>query len=350
MVAVIEKQLLIVVISFIASFFVTYISVPFFIRRMAARSLVGVDMNKLDKPKIPELGGIGVLFGFIFGAMMALGVDSFFSGVGNSLINLTPFLAAFSTVMIVGLIGIFDDIIGWKNGIAKWQHALLPLFAALPLMVLPQSIGFTDLTLPLIGSITFGILYTLIIVPIAITGASNAVNMLAGLNGLEAGMGVMISATLFLIMFFLPSDHAGRFEVIILMAAMIGSLIAFLKYNWHKAKIFGGDSLTLMIGASIAAASIIGNIEKIGLLLFSIYFVELAVKLKHRLRSECFGIPQPDGTLAPDPKGGSITHWVMRQGKFTEPQVVLGILGMQLLVSVFVFLLFWFKLFKLIGG
>ncbi|MBI2597963.1 MAG: hypothetical protein HYW50_02090 [Candidatus Diapherotrites archaeon] len=304
-------------------------------------------MNKFEKPAVAELGGIGVLFGFIFGIMIALGVDSF---IGSRAINLTPILAAFSTVMIIGIIGIFDDIIGWKNGISKWQHALVPLFAALPLMVLPQSIGVTELTFPLIGVVPFGILYPLIVVPIAITGASNAVNMLGGFNGLEAGIGIIISVTVLVIMFFLPVDHSGRLEVIILLSSMVGALLAFLKFNWFPARVFGGDSLTLMIGALIAAVSIIGNVEKIGLMLFSIYFVELFAKSKYRFQTECFGIPQKDGTLAPDPKGGSITHWIMKRGRFTEPQVVLIILGIQVLVSLFVFLLFWFKLFKLAGG
>jgi len=343
------NELLISLITFFSAFIVAFIFLPFLIKRMHERKLVGIDMNKLHKPKIAELGGIGVLFGFIFGIMMALGIDSFYGSIGETVINLTPLLAAFATVLIIGLLGIFDDIIGWRRGIRKWQHALIPVFAALPLMVLPQSIAVTELTIPIIGPVTFGILYPLLIVPIAITGASNAVNMLAGFNGLEAGMGIIISFTILLIMFFLPVDHPGRLEVIILMAAMIGALLAFLKYNWFRAKVFGGDSLTLMIGAGIAAASIIGNIEKIGMMLFSIYFIELALKAKHKLRAECFGIPQKDGTLKADPNGGSITHWIMRRGKFTEPQVVFIILGMQILVSVFVLYLFWFKLFKFIG-
>ncbi|MEK6941453.1 MAG: UDP-N-acetylglucosamine--dolichyl-phosphate N-acetylglucosaminephosphotransferase [archaeon] len=338
------------ILAFVGSAAVGYFTLPFLIRRMVLRNLVGPDMNKLNKPMVAELGGIGVLFGFIFGIMAALGADSFFGGFGGNAINLTALLAAFSTVLIIGLVGIFDDIIGWKNGIRKWQHALFPVFAALPLMVLPQSISVTALTIPFFGPVSFGILYSFLVVPVAITGASNAVNMLGGLNGLEAGMGALISFTLLLIMFFLPAEHAGRMEVIILMAAMLGVLIVFLKFNWFPAKIFGGDSLTLMIGASIAAASIIGNVEKIGLILFSVYFVELAVKAKHRFQSECFGVPQRDGTLAADPRGGSITQWVMKMGNLTEPEVVWRILGIQALICAFVFFLFWFKLFKFVGG
>ena len=264
-------------------------------------------------------------------------------------LNLTAVLAAFSTVFIVGVIGILDDLVGWKKGIEQWQHALFPIFAALPLMVLPDTINTTVLTLPFFGPVNFGILYSVLVVPIAITGASNAVNMLAGFNGLEAGMGTMITGTLLLVGVLLPADYPGKTETIILMAAMFGALLAFLHFNWFPAKIFGGDSLTLMIGASIAAVAIVGNLEKIAMLLFALYFIELLIKAKHKFKSECYGIPQKDGRLKPDPNGGSITQWVMRRGSFTERQVVLIILGMQTLVSLFVLFLFWFKLFNLVG-
>lgn len=335
--------LLVAGLVFACSFLVCNITTPLMISRLTARNMLGIDMNKINKPKVCDMGGIAVLFGFAFSIMIALALYGF-NGLPNS--NLTALLAAFSTVVLIGLLGIVDDLIGWKKGIKQWQHALIPAFAALPLMVLPQSIGFTTMLVPVVGVVSFGIYYSLVIVPLAITGASNAVNMLAGFNGLEAGMGAIISFTLLLVGLFLEGGHAGRIEVIIIMSAMLGALIAFLRYNWHPAKVFGGDSLTLMIGASIAAVAIIGNIEKVAGMMFALYFVELGFKAKHWFRAECYGMPQKDGILKPDPNGGSLTHWIMRRGRFTEKQVVLIILGMQAAICAFVFCLFWFKLFK----
>lgn len=337
--------LTIIAMTAAVSFLACWMLTPFIAARLKKRGICGKDMNKPGRPEVPEMGGIAVLFGFAAAAMFSLAVYGF-SGMPE--MNLTALLAAFSTIVLVGAIGIVDDLIGWRKGIKQWQHAIAPLFAALPLMVLPQSIGFTDMTIPFIGVVSFGIYYAIFIVPIAITGASNAVNMLAGFNGLEAGMGTLIMATLLAVAATLPYDHAGKLEAIIITSAILGALVAFLRYNWHPAKVFGGDSLTLMIGAGAAAVAIIGNIEKVALLLFALYFVELLFKAKHRFGSECYGIPQKDGTLAADPRGGSLTHWVMRRGKFTEQQVVLIILGMQALVCIAVFSLSWFKLFKLI--
>ncbi|MBS3057248.1 MAG: glycosyl transferase family 4 [Candidatus Diapherotrites archaeon] len=312
------------ILAVIAAFFITNAVSPFFIRRMHFRRILGRDMNKLGNAKVAEMGGITVMLGFAFAIIVAI-----FSYTYLDLIelNLTAVLAAFSTVILIGLLGIIDDLIGWRHGIRQWQHALIPIFAALPLMAL--NIGTTEMRLPIIGVFSFGIFYSLVIVPIGITGASNAFNMLAGLNGLEAGMGAIISFTMLIIAMFYGSVESA-----------IIPLLAFLRFNWYPARIFPGDSLTLMIGAGLASAVIIGNMEKLGMLIIVLYFAEFLFKARHRFQSQCFGIPQKDGTLKADPRGGSLTQWVMRRGNFTEKQVVLIILGMQALVSLFTFIIF----------
>ncbi|MCX6799454.1 MAG: glycosyl transferase family 4, partial [Candidatus Diapherotrites archaeon] len=111
-------------------------------------------------------------------------------------------------------------------------------------------------------------------------------------------------------------------------------------------RIFGGDSLTLMIGAGIATIVIIGNMEKIGVLLMFLYFIELFLKGRFRMQRQGFGVPQSDGTLrAPPGKAASLTHLIMRAGKFTEKQVVSILLLAQVAVSAVVFSLSYFNLF-----
>ena len=313
-----------ILLGMIASFLLTFYTTPLLIRAMGNRNIVGIDMNKYDKRKIPELGGIGVWFGFCFGMITIIFLTSY---VGLIQFDLISLLASFSTILMIALIGVFDDLIGWKTGIRQWQHALLPIFAALPLMAI--NINNPAIKVPLFGLIDFGIIYSAILVPIGITGAANATNMLGGLNGLEAGLGAIITLTLGCIALI-----CGKPEAAILCFLMLASLLAFLIFNWYPARIFGGDSLTLMIGATIGAAAIIGDLEKIGILLMVIYFIELLIKGKHKFKSECFGIPQADGTLMTNPAGGSLTHFVMKQGRFTEKQVVLILLVVQLLISI----------------
>src|SRR3989338_237632 len=304
---------------FALAFLATHFMLPKIIPRLLQLGLSGKDMNKASEPVVAEMGGIAVFFGFVSAIMLALAFHSYWGWFEG--LNLTALLAASSTIVIIGFIGLVDDLLGWKSGIKQWQKTLLPLVAALPLMVLPESIGLTKIVVPFMGEVQLGILYSLAMVPIAVTGASNAVNMLAGFNGLEACIGSIIAATFIAIALF-KEDPSRTLEVVLLMAALLGSLLAFLRFNWFPAKVFPGDSLTLMMGAALAAAAIVGNIEKIGLGLFALYFVELLFKAKHRFKSECFGLPQEDGTLQADPRGGSLTHFIMRLGRVTSCQVV----------------------------
>ena len=85
--------------------------------------------------------------------------------------------------------------------------------------------------------------------------------------------------------------------------------------------------------------------EKIGISLIALHFVELGFKAKHKFQSENFGIPQKDGLLKPDPRGGSLIHFLLSLRPMTEKQVVWVLLSLQALISAIVFVLFYFELF-----
>ncbi|MEK6958752.1 MAG: glycosyltransferase 4 family protein [archaeon] len=309
---------------------------PPFIRRMHKQDFVGKDMNKYSKPAIAELGGVVVFLGFALGIFSSMFLSTYLQSFS---LDFTLLFAGFATIAMIAFVGFIDDIIGWKKGIRQWQHALFPILAALPLMAI--SAGDTTMTLPFVGLVNLGIIFPLVIIPLGITGASNAFNMLAGFNGLEATQGILITATLTIIALI-----TGNMTAAILGLAMIGALIAFLRFNWFPAKIFGGDSLTLMVGANIAVMSIIGNMEIAGVILISLYFIEFIIKAKHKFQSECFGLPQKSGKLSYNPKGGSLTHLVLRMGKnnLTEPQVTIIISIFQLSICIITLAIFFLKI------
>jgi len=326
---------------FLIAFASVYYLIPKLIPILREQGFVGKDMNKEGKTEIAELGGIPIFLGFMFGGIIAI----FFSTYLGFELELLPFIAGMLTIILIGFIGTIDDIIGWKKGIRQWQHALFPVIAALPLMAVrianpPITIPFfgllpAEFLLPF-GAISFGVIYSLILVPVGVTGASNATNMLAGLNGLEASLSSMILITLAIVAFF-----TGKIEALVIALAMIGALLAFLKYNWFPAKIFGGDGLTLMSGASIAVIAILGDMEKIGILLLILFFIELYIKSKSKFQGESFGIPKGNYLIAPKKKK-SLTHYFMF-GHATEKQVVLRILGAQATICILVLLLAYFN-------
>jgi len=313
-------------ISLIIAIICVLLIMPPFIKRMHEQNFLGKDMNKYSKPLTAELGGIVVFLGFALGVFGAIFISTYLNLIT---INLSLLLAGFCTIAMICFVGTIDDIIGWKKGIRQWQHALFPIIAALPLMAIAA--GETTMFIPFFGNINLGIIYSLIVIPIGVTGASNAFNMLAGFNGLEAGQGIILTATLTLIALL-----TGQITAVVLGVAMIGALIGFLFFNWFPAKIFGGDSLTLMVGANLAVMSIIGNMETIGVLVMGLFFIEFFIKAKHKFQSECFGVPNKKGELMANPKGGSLTQVIMKlgKGKLTENKVVLIILGIQSIICI----------------
>ncbi len=274
-------------LSFAISFAVTFVLTPYWIKAAKRVGLVGKDMNKYDKPEVAEMGGIAVIAGFLAGIFYYIGLSTFYFKQNEFIIYI---FAAISCILIISIIGIIDDLLGWKIGLKQWQKPLLTLAAALPVSAI--NAGKSTMILPIVGQVDFGILYPLLIVPIGIAGASNGFNMLAGYNGLEAGMGIIIITALSYVAYL-----NGYPWVSVLGMCMVFSLLAFLRYNWYPAKVFPGDTLTYSVGALIACLAILGDMEKIAVLLFIPYYIEFILKLRSKLKAESFGKPKEDGTL-----------------------------------------------------
>jgi len=317
--------------GFIVAFITTIVATPKIIKHARERNFTSRDVHKYKRTFAAELGGIAIALGFV------LGVSAFiaaFNMLGMKAEFITT-LAATASVLIVFIVGIIDDLfwIRWRSKI------LLPMIAAIPLMAIKA--GNTVMTLPVIGTVDFGLFYIFVLIPIAITGAANAMNMVSGYNGSEAGLGILIIGTLLII-----AIHSGALPAAALLVSMLGALFAFLKYNWYPAKIFMGDAGTLQIGAVITSAVIIGNMEKFGILLLFWYFVNLIqfawgvlIKAKHVK----FASPTKDGTLK-EPK----TFWkhylpftIIHYVHPTEKGIVYILLGMQLLVCIATLLLYF---------
>jgi UDP-N-acetylglucosamine--dolichyl-phosphate N-acetylglucosaminephosphotransferase len=264
-------------VVFLAAFLVTSVFTPRLIPKLVEADLTGHDKNKVGEPLVAEMGGLCVIAGFVFAVLLAVAFSSFqvLERLGEFRINLASLFAGLLTVLIMSLIGIFDDIFDVKQHV----KAALPLIASLPLVAI--NVGESFMNLPLVGPVEFGVLYPLLFIPLAITGASNAMNMLAGFNGLEAGLGAVMCAAIGLV-----SLRTGSVEAAVLSFAMMGALLAFLRYNWFPARILPGDVGTLSVGAVVASSVILGNIEKLGMVLILPFFAELYLKMRSRFKAE----------------------------------------------------------------
>jgi UDP-N-acetylglucosamine--dolichyl-phosphate N-acetylglucosaminephosphotransferase len=324
------------VVNIAVSFFATLIGVKYWISRANQHGLVGKDMHKHDGREVAEHGGIGVVFGFLMGILTYIALQVFYYHNQRPLLFL---MAAATSVSIACIIGLVDGLLGWKIGLRQYQKAVLTILIALPIMVV--NAGDHIMNVPFIGNVDFGLLYPLLLVPIGIIGASNAFNMLAGFNGLEAGMGIIITGTLGYIAW-----QSNITYVALIAACMCVSLIAFFFFNKPPAKVFPGDTMTYSVGATIAIIAILGNLEKFALILFIPYLFEFILKARGRMHKESFGKLMPDGSLENRyPKWYGLTHVAISflrriKGTAYESEVVLVILGSELLLAALAVLYF----------
>lgn len=303
-------EILIALLHFVFAFFVCLGLTRWWIGVAKKNELEGKDMNKYNKPKVAEAGGIAVVVSIILAILLYIAFKTFVLETETHLIEA---LTLTITLTLACFVGFVDDILGWKRGLAGWQKILMTVPIAIPLIVI--NAGQSIMSVPFIGAVDFGLFYPLIIVLIGTVGATNGVNLLAGYNGLEAWLGTIIFGALAVI-----SLLTGQLWLALIAGIIIATLLAFLVFNRFPAKIFPGDSLTYGIGALIAFFAIIGNIEKLALILFIPFIVEGILKARSKFKAENFGKPQKDGSLeAPYKQIYSLTHLALKLLKKIKP-------------------------------
>lgn len=335
----------------LVAFLATLLAVPYAIKFSNRIGLTALDQQKAGKPVLPTSGGLPVMVGFFLGTMAFAAAFTFSDGAA---VDLTLLLAAVLSTLVITLVGFIDDIyLGRKRqrdasggtefriGLPQWAKPLLVLPAAVPLMAV--SAGVPTVVLPLAGKVDFGLLYPLLLVPLAVVFVSNATNMLAGLNGLEAGLGFLASGSLGLF-----AAANGRWEAAALAFAAAAALLAFYAFNRFPARMLPGDSLTYFAGGSFVSAVIVGNVERFAVVVFLPWILEFLLKLRARFRARSYGDLQRDGTLAaPYPRVYSLTHVAMklpaalgRRRGLTEGQATHALLLLELVLCALALL--WF--------
>ncbi|MFH1331678.1 MAG: glycosyltransferase 4 family protein [archaeon] len=322
------------------SFIVVMLTTPWLIRYLKKIGLVVKDQNKENTPLVPLSGGLVVMAGILAGFMSFIFFRTFFPNIQGTLIldngALANLFAGILTILIITFVGFVDDLViksdkESSSGLKQWQKPLLTLAAAIPLMVMGA--GHTTMGIPFIGEVNFGIIYPLIIIPIGVVGAANMVNMLAGLNGMETGMGIIYMGSLGLYAY-VNKSYIGALIALVTFAA----LLAFYYYNRFPAKILPGDSLTYLLGASIACIAILGNIERAAIIVAIPFFIEFALKARSRFKAQSYGHYENGKIKTKYDKIYSLTHLFMR-GKYTEKQVVYFMIAIEVIFSAAIWLI-----------
>jgi len=323
------EEILIAILCILVSFILSFFFVKFWIRITRSHSsMMQPDVNKYGNPLVPKTGGIVILMSITFSIFLYIFCKIFLL---NSIIHVIEIFSLLLVMLFAGFIGFIDDIFGWKkSSITGYKKILMTIPIAIPLMVI--NAGHSSIILPFIGSLNLGLLYPLIVIPLAIVGTTNGSNLLGGFNGLETSLALVIFSTFGLISFF-----TGQIWLSLIAALIVASLIAFLIFNKNPAKIFPGNAFTYVVGSLIGCFAILGNMEKAALILFIPFIIEGFLKLRSKFKAHCMGIPNRDNSLELRYKENySWTHIAMKiikkiKGKVYENEVVLFIVIIELI-------------------
>lgn len=230
-------MLLITLGPFVIALLIAILSIPVIIRVADAKNLMDTpDQNrKLHKTITPTLGGIAIFAGTVF----AYASVTDYLGVNYEIKYMIPAL------LLLFFAGIKDDILDLspvkKLLIQFSSAALLSIFGSMQITNLWGMFGILEIS-PVVGmALTF----------LIIVATINAFNLIDGVNGLAAGLG-LIASLFFGIWFALTGSSASC----ILSFSLAGALLGFLFFNFRNAKIFMGDTGSMIIGFIISILAV----------------------------------------------------------------------------------------------
>lgn len=261
-------SLLPIAVAFLAAFFITLAATPPTARlaqRLGALDLP--DERKIHSRPTPRWGGIAIYLGVVTASLLSILFLSHSLGqVSPSLGRMLWTLLGAGTAILA--LGIIDD--RWVLS-AKLKLVVQILIS---LALVAGGVRIEFLNSPLKGLFMLpGWVGTLVTV-LWLVGITNAINLLDGLDGLLAGVSA-ISSSIFCAVALLQ----GQWQIALIMAAVAGSTLGFLRYNYHPARVFMGDSGSLFLGMCFAASSIIGVFKTTTTMAFLIPLVILGLPI-----------------------------------------------------------------------
>jgi UDP-N-acetylmuramyl pentapeptide phosphotransferase/UDP-N-acetylglucosamine-1-phosphate transferase len=216
-----------VLIATVLSFVITYFAIPVLIRVAELKHLYDEpDERKSHKARIPTLGGIGFFSGFVMAS--AVCVPAFAD---------SPFQYMVAAFIVIFMVGMKDDIVG-LSPLKKLIGQLMASFAVIYLGNLQISSMYGIMGIDALPP-HFSLLLTYFTFLVII----NAFNLIDGVDGLAGSIGMLVSGVLGT--YFL---YTGELLYAVMGFAMAGGLAAFLIYNISPARIFMGDTGSLMVG------------------------------------------------------------------------------------------------------
>lgn len=216
-----------ILLAVILAFIVTYAAIPVIINVANIKKLYDhPDSRKVHTKPIPSLGGLGIFAGFIISCLISISL--------NNAVNFQYFYAA---ALVIFFLGLKDDILvltPMKKFLGQIVAAFIIIYKGG--IVIKSMHGF-------MGIYEMPEAISLILTYFTVVVIVNSFNLIDGVDGLAAGLGIFTTLT-FGVYFYV----IGHTDYSALAFAMCGSLLAFLIFNRSPARIFMGDTGSLLIG------------------------------------------------------------------------------------------------------
>lgn len=214
------------------------------------RGIVRPDAHKKGRPMVPHGGGMALMASMTVTSAISAWLYPFYS------LQIALFWLTSAFAFAVGLV---DDLVVLRGETktALTVIAILPI--ALGAIFYPGTITLGRPRAPFVGRMRLTIVYWLLL-PLAIAGPANAVNMLDVMNGIMPGT-MMVASLSIIASSYVLAEELG----LILGFMLLGALVGYYPYNKYPAKIFNGDSGSLMVGAGIGAIAVLTRQEIVSL-------------------------------------------------------------------------------------
>ena len=258
-------------IGFILSVIMGLILIPL-LKRLKIKQKVSVFLKKRHQEKngTPTMGGLIFIIPTILTVIILLFMNK---------IELTENLFIVMFVFIAyALLGFIDDYLSIKRGHNEGLTEIQKLFGQLLIALIFFYVFMRSGSSPVLDIHTLGIKINMgwfygIFLLFVLVASSNAVNLTDGLDGLAGGLSA-IAFLAFALISWNSKYVAGSEDIAIFCFILVGSLLGFLLFNTHPAKVFMGDTGSLALGGTLASVAIITNHEITLIIVAGVFVVE----------------------------------------------------------------------------
>ncbi|MEG1241989.1 MAG: MraY family glycosyltransferase [Oscillospiraceae bacterium] len=283
------KILITIAVAFVVSFAATPI-VKAFAQKVGAMDVPGEVRRVHDHP-IPRMGGLAIFLGFLLSVLLFADITRQMQGI------------LLGAVIIVAT-GAVDDLISLK----AWVKLLLQILAAVVAVL--HGVIIEVIMNPIVWSASDYLSLGWLQIPLTIlwiVGITNSVNLIDGLDGLAAGVSSISSLTMLVIALVVADGN-----VAVVMAALMGACVGFLPYNLNPAKIFMGDTGSLLLGYILATMSVLGLFKFYAVVSFAVPLLALAIPLFDTIFAFCRRLLKGQNPMHPD--RGHFHHRLLDMG------------------------------------